>query len=147
MRPRRHSEIEDLQKAGLPASITAVRPPCQVEGHPSISNWLKPFWGLVAAGANPATVGGGVHLPLQGYTSLTCTCRTTNLCCPFLDCGRNPEKTHEYMGPTCKPHTDRCQWGFEPGLLAVRECATVPHGGSHLSSFVQTGVWTVTIGP
>jgi len=38
----------------------------------------------------------------------------------FLDGGRkpeNPERTHAYMGRTCRLHTERTQVGVEPGTL------------------------------
>jgi len=40
----------------------------------------------------------------------------------FLDGGRKleyPERTHAYMGRTCKLHTERTQPGVEPGTLSL----------------------------
>ena len=56
------------------------------------------------------------HAPKEDF-------RDTNYStCMFLDGGRKPEypeRTHTYMGRTCKLHTERPQTGVDPGTLLL----------------------------
>ena len=57
----------------------------------------------------------------------------------LLDGGRkleHPERTHAYMGRTCKLHTERPQSGIKPGTLATVLTTTPPCSPSCILLFL-----------
>jgi len=98
-----------------------------VGGGWSLSQWpLGERRGTPSTGRQSITGPHRDKQPQRKTTSQIYTLRDNfapiNLTFMFLDSGKKPEyleRTHAYMGRTCKLHTERPQSGLEPGTLLL----------------------------